>query len=133
MLNIICSLSIIRLNFKYVEIYIMDEEDVKVNKSDLVKAMAQKTGKTQKDAAKSVEAVIKAVEDALASGEKVQLIGFGSFEVRDRKARKVISPADGKELLVPATKVPAFKPGKDLKEAVANNKKKPAKKKAAKK
>lgn len=105
-----------------------------MNKADLVKVMAQKTGNTQKDAAKLVEAVIKAVEDALAAGEKVQIIGFGSFEVRDRKERKVISPADGKELFVPATRVPAFKPGKDLKEAVAStgNKKKAPKKKAKK-
>jgi len=54
-----------------------------------------------------------------ANGDKVQIIGFGSFEVRDRKERKVISPATGEEIKVPATKVPAFKPGKSLKEAVA--------------
>lgn len=103
-----------------------------MNKADLVKLMAQKTGNTQKDAGKLVEAVIKAVEEALAAGEKVQIIGFGSFEVRNRKERKVISPADGKELFVPATRVPAFKPGKDLKEAVASaGKKKGGRKKTA--
>ena len=77
------------------------------------------------------------IQQALAGGDKVQIIGFGSFEVRDRKERKVISPATGKEITVPATKVPAFKPGKSLKEAVAVKKKaapaKGGKKKTAKK
>ena len=57
------------------------------------------------------------IQTALAQGEKVQIIGFGTFEVRERKARNVISPATGKEIRVPATKVPAFKPGKSLREA----------------
>ncbi len=99
----------------------LKREDYVVNKSELVKALAEK----------------ETVQQALAKGDKVQIIGFGSFEVRDRKERKVISPATGQEIKVPATKVPAFKPGKSLKEAVAAEKKAApkaaAKKKTAKK
>jgi len=90
-----------------------------VNKSELVKALAEKAEVTQKDAAKALDALVETIQQALANGDKVQIIGFGSFEVRDRKERKVISPATGEEIKVPATKVPAFKPGKSLKEAVA--------------
>ena len=90
-----------------------------MNKSELVKSLAEKAGITQKDAAKALEAITGTIQQALAKGDKVQIIGFGSFEVRDRKERKVISPATGQEITVPATKVPAFKPGKSLKEAVA--------------
>lgn len=90
-----------------------------MNKTELVKALAEKAEITQKDAAKALDAVVESIQEALAKGDKVQIIGFGSFEVRDRKERKVISPATGEEILVPATKVPAFKPGKSLKEAVA--------------
>ncbi|MDD3269920.1 MAG: HU family DNA-binding protein [Syntrophomonadaceae bacterium] len=90
-----------------------------MNKSELVKSLAEKAEITQKDAAKVLDAMVGTIQQALANGDKVQIIGFGSFEVRDRKERKVISPATGKEITVPATKVPAFRPGKSLKEAVA--------------
>mgnify|MGYP000447867384 CR=1 FL=1 len=106
-----------------------------MNKSELIKSLADKAQVTQKDAAKALDALVETIQQALASGDKVQIIGFGSFEVRDRKERKVISPATGEEIIVPATKVPAFKPGKSLKEAVAvkpetkNTKKVKAKKK----
>lgn len=106
-----------------------------MNKSELVKSLAEKAEITQKDAAKALDAMVDTIEQALAKGDKVQIIGFGSFEVRDRKERKVISPATGEEIKVPATKVPAFKPGKSLKEAVAikETPKPAAKKKASKK
>lgn len=106
-----------------------------MNKSELVKSIAEKAEITQKDAAKALDATVDAIQKALAGGDKVQIIGFGSFEVRDRKERKVISPATGEEIKVPATKVPAFKPGKSLKEAVAVKipVKATAKKKGAKK
>ena len=100
-----------------------------MNKSELVKAVAEKSGLTQKDTAKVLEALLETIQKALAAGDKVQIIGFGSFEVRDRKERKVISPATREEITVPATKVPAFKPGKVLKDAVVATKKKAAKKK----
>lgn len=105
-----------------------------MNKTELVKSLAEKAEITQKDAAKALDAMVETIQQALANGDKVQIIGFGSFEVRDRKERKVISPASREEIIVPATKVPAFKPGKSLKEAVAIEKKAPAKtKKKAKK
>ncbi len=106
-----------------------------MNKSELVKSLAEKAEITQKDAAKALDAVVETIQQALANGDKVQIIGFGSFEVRDRKERTVISPATREEITVPATKVPAFKPGKSLKEAVAVKKDAPKKgaKKAAKK
>lgn len=93
-----------------------------MNKSELVKSLAEKAEITQKDAAKVLDAMVDTIQQALANGDKVQIIGFGSFEVRDRKERKVISPATGKEINVPATRVPAFKPGKSLKEAVVAKK-----------
>ncbi|CFX52276.1 Histone-like bacterial DNA-binding protein [Syntrophomonas zehnderi OL-4] len=108
-----------------------------MNKSELVKSLAEKAEITQKDAAKALDAVVETIQQALANGEKVQIIGFGSFEVRDRKERTVISPATREEITVPATRVPAFKPGKSLKEAVGIKKeatsKKGTKKPAAKK
>ncbi len=102
-----------------------------MNKTGLVKSLAEKTGLTQKEAAKVLDSTLDSIQTALAQGDKVQIIGFGTFEVRDRKARNVISPATGKEIKVPATRVPAFKPGKSLKEAVAI--KVPEKKKGASK
>lgn len=107
-----------------------------MNKTELIKALAEKAEITQKDAAKVLDATVESIQEALAKGEKVQIIGFGSFEVRDRKERKVISPATREEILVPATRVPAFRPGKSLKEAVVEKKAAPkaaAKKKPAKK
>ena len=108
-----------------------------MNKSELVKSLAEKAEITQKDAAKALDATVETIQQALANGDKVQIIGFGSFEVRDRKERKVISPATGEEIKVPATRVPAFKPGKSLKEAVVEKKAAaktaPAAKKKAKK
>jgi len=89
-----------------------------VNKSEFIKSLAEKAEMTQKDAAKALDAMVDTIKEALAKGDKVQIIGFGSFEVRDRKERKVISPATKEEIVVPATKVPAFKPGKSLKEAI---------------
>lgn len=100
-----------------------------MNKTELVKSLAEKAGITQKEAVKVLDATVGSIQEALAGGEKVQIIGFGTFEVRDRKARKVISPATGEEIEVPATRVPAFKPGKSLKEAVVV-KEKPKKAKA---
>ncbi|MDD2585418.1 MAG: HU family DNA-binding protein [Syntrophomonadaceae bacterium] len=104
-----------------------------MNKTELVKSLAEKAEITQKDAAKALDAMVETIQESLAGGEKVQIIGFGSFEVRDRKERKVISPATKEEIIVPATKVPAFKPGKSLKEAVAVKAASKAKKKSKKK
>ena len=88
------------------------------NKHDLIAKVAEATEFTKKDAGRAVDAVFAAVSDFLAHGEKVQLIGFGNFEVRERAERKGRNPQTGKEITIAATKVPAFKAGKALKEAV---------------
>ena len=89
-----------------------------MNKTELVASVADKSGLTKKDAEKAVNAVFAAIEETLAAGDKVQLIGFGTFEVRERKERQGQNPQTKKPLTIPATKVPAFKPGKSLKDAV---------------
>ena len=88
------------------------------NKQELVDSVAKATGLTKKDATAAVDAVFTSIEEALKNGEKGQLIGFGNFGVRDRAARKGRNPQTGAEIEIPASKVPAFKPGKALKEAV---------------
>ena len=77
-----------------------------------------KTNLTKKDVTAAVEALFQSVEEFLAEGEKVQVIGFGTFEVRDRAARKGRNPQTGEEIEIKATKVPGFKAGKALKDAV---------------
>ena len=89
-----------------------------MNKTELVNSVAEATELSKKDASKAVEAVFESIQTALAEGEKVQLIGFGNFEVRERAARKGRNPQTGKEIDIAASKVPAFKPGKALKDAV---------------
>lgn len=88
------------------------------NKQDLITKVAEATDFTKKDAAVAVDAVFAAIESFLAEGEKVQLIGFGNFEVRERAARKGRNPQTGEEISIAASKVPAFKAGKALKDAV---------------
>lgn len=90
-----------------------------MNKSELVDAVASKSEFSKKDAEKAINAVIGAISDALESGEKVQLVGFGTFEVRSRNARTGLNPQTKKAISIPATKVPAFKAGKALKDVVA--------------
>ncbi|WP_028986383.1 HU family DNA-binding protein [Thermicanus aegyptius] len=89
-----------------------------MNKSELVARVAEMTGFTKKDSSKAVDAVLDAITDALKTGEKVQLIGFGNFEIRERSARKGRNPQTGEEIMISASKVPAFRPGKGLKEQI---------------
>ncbi|NLA77688.1 MAG: HU family DNA-binding protein [Clostridiales bacterium] len=89
-----------------------------MNKSDLVNAVAEQ-GFTKKDAEKAVNAVFDSVTDALKKGDKVQLVGFGTFEVRARAAKQGRNPKTGEAIKIPASKLPAFKAGKALKDAVA--------------
>lgn len=89
-----------------------------MNKTELVGQVAAQTGMTKKDIEKVVNAFFDTVQAALKAGDKVQLIGFGTFEVRERQARKGRNPQTGVEIEIPATKVPAFKAGKGLKDAV---------------
>ena len=91
-----------------------------MNKSDLVAAMAAKTGDTKKSAEEALNAFVDVVTAALVEGEKVQLVGFGSFEVRKRAARKGRNPQTKEEIKIPASKAPVFKAGKALKELVNN-------------
>ena len=89
-----------------------------MNKTELVKAVSTQAELTQKDAAKVIDALLETISNTLAKEEKIQLVGFGTFEVRDRAARKGRNPQTGEEIDIAASKVPAFKPGKELKEAV---------------
>ena len=89
-----------------------------MNKSDLIAAVAAKTGETKKNAEASINAVIDVIAETLAKGDKIQLVGFGSFEVRSRAARKGRNPQTGKEMKIAAKKAPVFKAGKALKDAV---------------
>lgn len=90
-----------------------------MTKTELVNLVAEKSGLTKKDAEKAFGATIEAITETLKKGEKIQIVGFGTFEVRDRAAREGKNPLTGKPLSIPATKVPAFKAGKSLKDAVA--------------
>ena len=89
-----------------------------MNKGELIKAMADKAGFTNKDAAAAYEAFVATVTDALKAGDKVQLVGFGTFEVRERSAREGKNPRTGEVIKIAASKVPAFKAGKALKDVV---------------
>ena len=91
-----------------------------MNKAELVAAVAAKTGDTKKAAEASVDAVVAVIKEALVKGDKVQLVGFGSFEVRKRAARKGRNPQTKEEIKIPASKAPVFKAGKQLKELVNN-------------
>lgn len=90
-----------------------------MTKTDLVSKVAEETAMTKKQAAAAVDAVIDSITGTLAKGDKVSLVGFGSFSVRKRKARTGRNPQTGKPLKIPAKKVPAFSPGKGLKDAVS--------------
>ena len=88
-------------------------------KADLIDKVAEKSGLTKKDAGQAVDALFDAVAEALAAGDRVQIVGFGTFEVRERAARRGRNPQTGQEISIEARKVPAFKAGKALKDAVA--------------
>jgi len=90
-----------------------------VNKAELVTSMAEKSGLTKKDAEAALNSFMKSVEESLMKGEKVQLVGFGTFDVRERKARKGRNPRNPEEEIhIPASKAPVFKAGKALKDLV---------------
>lgn len=90
-----------------------------MNKTELIAVVAEKTDLSKKDADAAVSAVLGAITDALKAGDKIQLVGFGTFEVRNRAAKQGRNPRTGETMTVPASKVPAFKAGKALKDAVA--------------
>ncbi len=89
-----------------------------MNKASIIAAIAEKAELSKKDAEKALAAFTATVEEALKNGEKVQLIGFGTFEVRDRAAREGKNPATGETIQIPASKVPTFKAGQALKDSL---------------
>ena len=89
-----------------------------MNKAELVDAMAKKAGLTKAQAARALDAFLESVEEALKKGDSVVLVGFGTFAVKERKERQGRNPRTGEPMTIPAAKVPAFRPGKKLKDAV---------------
>ena len=89
-----------------------------MNKTELVSAMAEQAGVSKKDAEKVLKAFTDVVTDELKKGQKVQLVGFGTFEVSERAAREGRNPVNGKPIKIPASKAPKFKPGKAFKDAL---------------
>ena len=89
-----------------------------MNKAQLITAVAKDAGMQKKDAESAVNAFVKVVTGALQGGDKVQMVGFGTFEVRKRAARKGFNPSTKKEITIPASKAPVFKAGKSLKDSV---------------
>ncbi len=90
-----------------------------LTKTSMVAQIAEKTGLTKKDASMFLDAFMETVEESLAKGDKIQLVGFGTFMVRHREAREGRSPATGEKIQIPASTVPVFKPGKRLKDKVS--------------
>ena len=91
-----------------------------MNKTELVANVAENAGLSKKVAEQALGAIIESIEEALVEGDKVQLIGFGTFEVKDRAARTGRNPQTGKEIKIAASRNPVFKAGKALKDAVNN-------------
>ena len=89
-----------------------------MNKAELITSMAEKSQLTKKDAEAALKAFIDSVQQALENGEKVQLVGFGTFETRERAAREGRNPKTGETMTIPASTIPAFKPGSELKDIV---------------
>ena len=89
-----------------------------MNKSELVAAMADKCSLTKKDCEVALDTFVAAIKDALKSGDRVQLVGFGVFEVKDRAARTARNPKTNEPVQIPASRLPTFKPGKAFKESV---------------
>ena len=94
------------------------KQEAEMNKAELVEEIAGQTGLTKRTSREAVDAIISAITDSLAGEERVTLVGFGAFQVRERKARRGRNPQTGQTIQVPAKKVPKFKAGKGLKEKV---------------
>ena len=92
-----------------------------MNKSELINAVAEKAGITKKEAEVAVSSLLDVIIENVANGEEIRIVGFGTFERRERKERVGSDPRTGEKIQIAASKVPAFKPGKSFKEAVAQN------------
>ena len=93
-------------------------EELHMTKADLIDAIAASAGSSKKDAERALQVVLSTITEKLAAGEKISLIGFGTFEVRERKEKTCINPRTKEKLTAPACKAPVFKAGKALKDAV---------------
>ena len=91
-----------------------------MNKNELISSIADKSGLSKKDSEKALAATVDAITDALVNGDKVQLVGFGIFDVKERAARTGHNPKTKEPIQIPASRVPQFKAGKALKDAIAN-------------
>jgi len=91
-----------------------------MTKADIVDQIAERTGLTKKDVADTVDGFLEAVSRALANGHHIEIRGFGTFKVRERRARRARNPRSGEEVMVPAKLVPVFKPSKELKAHIAS-------------
>ncbi|XOQ44726.1 MAG: Bacterial nucleoid DNA-binding protein IHF-alpha [Clostridium sp.] len=91
-----------------------------MNKTDLISAVAEKTGLSKKDADSAVNAMLSTIMDTVAKNEKVQIVGFGTFELRNRSERQGRDPRTNSPITIPASRVPAFKAGKAFKDSIAN-------------
>jgi len=89
-----------------------------MNKAELIEEVSSKTGLTKRTSREAVDAVISAITDSLAGEERVTLVGFGTFQVMERKARRGVNPQTGEGIQIPAKMIPKFKAGKSLREAV---------------
>ncbi len=94
-----------------------------MNKAELIEELASQTGLTKRASGRVVNAVVSAISDCLATGEKVTLVGFGTFQVVNKKARRGVNPQTRERIQIPARKVPKFVPGKSLREKVGPSKK----------
>lgn len=90
-----------------------------MTKSDLINVVSENSGLSKKDAGKAVDSVFEALSDAMAKGDKIQIVGFGTFSVKKRAERKGVNPRTKKEITIPASTLPSFKAGKSLKDAVS--------------
>jgi len=89
-----------------------------MNKTELIQSLSERTQLSKKDASMAVDSVFEIISQVLAQGEKVQLVGFGNFEIRERAARKGRNPQTGAEIEIASSRIPAFKPGKALREGI---------------
>ena len=89
-----------------------------MNKTELIAAVAEKAGLTKKDVEKTITATLETIKEVVAEGDKVQVVGFGTFEARQRNQREGQNPRTGEKVIIPASTVPAFKAGKAFKDAV---------------
>lgn len=91
---------------------------MQMNKTELVSAIAEKAEMTKKDAEKALNALVEVVKETLGRGDRIALVGFGTFEVRERKERRGRNPRTGEEMVIPGGKTAAFRPGKELQDSV---------------